>query len=216
MKFSDSFEVPVNVATTWEALTDIERVYPCLPGAELTGLEDGAFHGLVTLKLGPITASYKGSAFFESLDEENRKLVIRAEGRDRHGQGSARARIEASLQEDGADGTKVVMANEVDITGKAAQFGRGIITDVSKEIMGQFAANLRETLVSPPGEAADSGASAGGGGPAAPAEPAASAQPIGVASLAGKVIMNRLRDPRVMAGLAAGLAILVLARRRRR
>jgi uncharacterized protein len=146
VKFEDSFDVPVGLPEAWNALTDIERVYPCLPGAQLSEISDNEFHGLVTLKLGPITASYKGIARFESLDRDNARLVIHAEGRDRHGQGTARARVSAALIAEGDARTRVDMVNEVDITGKAAQFGRGILTDVSKEIMAQFADNLRGVI----------------------------------------------------------------------
>lgn len=214
MKFSDSFTVPVPPRAAWDALTDIERVYPCLPGAELSEVRDNEFHGLVTLKLGPITATYKGSARFESLDPDAHELVINATGRDKHGQGTARARIFASLQPEGEDGTRVEMSNEVEITGKAAQFGRGIITDVSKEIMGQFADNLRAEVTGP-AEGEDRQAAAGNG--QAPAEAAGPA--IGVGSLAARVTVNRAREA-PLAALAAGaaplLVILWLARRRRR
>jgi uncharacterized protein len=214
MKFTDSFDVPVPVATAWEVLTDIERVYPCLPGAQLTELKDGEFHGLVTLKLGPIMVSYKGTAVFESLDQENRQLVIRADGRDRHGQGTARARVEATLEEHTDGETRVTMVNEVDITGKAAQFGRGIITDVSKEIMGQFAANLRAVVVAP--EPGPDAAPPSGSAPLEPPELAPPAvAPIGVAGLTTRIVVGRARDNPVATLSLVGLLILLLVRRRR-
>lgn len=212
MRFSDSFTVPVPPRAAWDALTDIERVYPCLPGAELSEVRDNEFHGLVTLKLGPITATYKGSARFESLDPDAHELVINATGRDKHGQGTARARIFASLVPEGDDSTRVEMTNEVDITGKAAQFGRGIITDVSKEIMGQFAANLRSEVAGPSED--EQAAPVDGAAPAAEAGPA-----IGVGSLAARVTVNRAREAPLaaLAAVAAPvLAIAWLARRRRR
>jgi hypothetical protein len=212
MKFDDSFEVPVPVGVVWDALTDIERVYPCLPGAELTELREGEFHGVVTMKLGPITASYKGSARFEELDEQNRTLVIRAEGRDRHGQGTARARVVATLEARGDQQTLVRMVNEVDITGKAAQFGRGIIVDVSKEIMGQFAANLRDAVFSPP-EARPAPATGLTNG-AGSAEPAS--VPLGVGPLARKLVARRARDHAGALLAAGGLVLLLVAWRARR
>jgi carbon monoxide dehydrogenase subunit G len=207
VKFEDSFQVPVPLAETWDVLTDIERVYPCLPGAELSEVEDNEFRGLVTLKLGPITASYKGVARFEALDRENGKLVIHAEGRDRHGQGTARARVYATLVAEGPDATRVEMVNEIDITGKAAQFGRGVLTDVSKMMMAQFAANLRDVVSAPPesqngdGPTASSGQGAG-----------AAATPIDGLSLARGVVVERLRKSPVQAGLAAFILFLCLRR----
>jgi uncharacterized protein len=214
MKFEDTFTVPVTPAVAWDALTDIERVYPCLPGAELTEIRDNEFHGLVTVKLGPISASYKGTARFDSLDEENRTLVINAQGRDRHGQGTARAVIRAQLVPEGADSTRVSMTNEVDITGKAAQFGRGILPDVSRQVLAQFAANLRDLVTAPPSGAAGADVRAADAGPAPP--PAA--QPLSAGELAAKVAVNRARENPVHAALIA-LAVLALVRqvlRRRR
>jgi carbon monoxide dehydrogenase subunit G len=208
MRFDDSFTVPVSPPKTWEALTNIELVYPCLPGAELTEVRDNEFHGLVTLKLGPITATYKGVARFESLDEEGRTLVIQAQGRDKHGQGTAKARVHASLVPEGDDATRVEMTNEVDITGKAAQFGRGIITDVSKEIMGQFADNLRD-VVSGPSQPSEGAAPAGAAGPP-PAEGAGSPAAIGVGTLAARVAGKRIREHPV-ATAAVGMGALLLA-----
>ncbi len=206
MKFEDSFHVPVALPAAWDALTDIERVYPCLPGAQLTEISDNEFHGLVTLKLGPITASYKGTARFESLDRDSGSLVIHAEGRDRHGQGTAKARVYATLVPEGDAQTRVEMLNEVDITGKAAQFGRGIITDVSKEIMAQFAANLRDVVTAPQN----------GGAPPSSAEEAPPAAPLESKALdAGSLIKSvgarQLREqPAHVAVVLGSSFILVL------
>ncbi|MEA2467766.1 MAG: uncharacterized protein QOJ57_1892 [Thermoleophilaceae bacterium] len=205
MKFEDSFQVPVSLPETWDALTDIERVYPCLPGAQLIEVADNEFRGLVTLKLGPISASYKGVARFDSLDRENAKLVIHAEGRDKHGQGTAKARISAELVPAGDGETCVKMVNEIDITGKAAQFGRGVLTDVSKEMMGQFAANLRDVVSPPP-------AVNGEADPAA-AEPRPTATaPIDTASLARRVIAKKAQESPLGAALVVVAVLYVLRR----
>ena len=189
MKFEDSFHVPVPVPEAWDALTDIERVYPCLPGAELVEISDNEFRGLVTLKLGPITANYKGVARFDSLDRDAGKLVIHAEGRDRHGQGTAKARVYATLVSEGESKTRVEMVNEIDITGKAAQFGRGVLTDVSKAMMAQFAANLRDVVTAPP--AAQNG---NGNETQEPSSQTTASAPIDAVSLARSVAMNRFRE----------------------
>ncbi len=209
MKFEDSFQVPVALPETWDALTDIERVYPCLPGAQLTEVADNEFHGLVTLKLGPISASYKGVARFDSLDRDNARLVIHAEGRDKHGQGTAKARISAVLHPEGEHTTRVEMVNEIDVTGKAAQFGRGVLTDVSKEMMAQFAANLRDVVSAPPSQQNGSA----GEVPSAAPPPADAA--IDTVSLARSVVSNRLAGSPVRLALTVALpTVLLLAIRR--
>ncbi len=205
MRFEDSFVVPVDPATAWEVLTDIGRVAPCLPGAQLVEIRDDEFHGLVRLKFGPIQANYKGTARFESLDPESRRLVIKAQGRDEHGQGTASARIEAVLDEhDGA--TMVRMVQDITITGKAAQFGRGVLTDVSKQMMGQFATSLTEML----GAEDEAQPAAPTGARPAGLIPAAS-DPIDLASLARGLAVRRL--PAVLAAAGAATLLLVMIRR---
>lgn len=206
MKFEDSFQVPVPLGETWDVLTDIERVYPCLPGAELSEVTDNEFHGLVTLKLGPITASYKGTARFDSLDRENGKLVIHAEGRDRHGQGTAKARVYATLTPEGEANTRVEMVNEIDITGKAAQFGRGVLTDVSKMMMAQFAANLRDVVTAPP--AAHSGQS----GKSTPDPQHVAPAPIDAAAVARSVVRTRLEESPVQVALSLFILLFLVRR----
>jgi carbon monoxide dehydrogenase subunit G len=188
VKFEDSFEVPVSLDKTWDALTDIDRVYPCLPGAQLIEVKDNEFHGLVSLKLGPISASYKGTARFDSLDRDNGSLVILAEGKDKHGQGMAKARISAVLIEEALDRTRVDMVNEIDITGKAAQFGRGILPDVSKAMMGQFADNLRAVVTAPPASESSHTHEA------AAAPPTAVSAPINPASVAKSVLGQKFEE----------------------
>jgi carbon monoxide dehydrogenase subunit G len=204
VRFEDSFQVPVAVPAAWDTLTDIERVYPCLPGAELVEIADNEFHGLVTLKLGPITANYKGVARFDSLDRDAGKLVIHAEGRDRHGQGTAKARVYATLVSEGPEQTRVEMVNEIDITGKAAQFGRGVLTDVSKAMMAQFAANLRD-VVTAPAATPNGHAEAAAGAPQAPAS-----TPIDAVSLARSVAASRLQAASLRTAFTAGLPLFIL------
>lgn len=207
MEFEDEFEVPSPIAETWKVLTDIERVYPCLPGAELEEVSEGEFKGMVTLRLGPVTAAYRGTARFEDLDEENGRLTICAEGRDRHGQGTAKATILVRLTPQGDTSTRVAMHNNIEITGKAAQFGRGVIEDVSREIMGQFAASLREVVINP------TAASAGNGGPAT-AAPAESAE-LDMFDLGRRVAIRRARESKeiVVAVLLIAIAWMFLRRK---
>jgi uncharacterized protein len=206
VKLEDSFVVPVDPGVAWDALTDMARVAPCLPGAELVEMVGDEFHGLIKLKLGPIAVNYAGTAKFESLDPDRRRLVIVAKGRDSHGQGTASARVQAGLEEyDG--GTRVTMEQEIAVTGKAAQFGRGILGDVSKQMMGQFAESLTEMLT-----AADQGpeGAAEVGETTRPSRPVS--EPIDVGTVARGLAAQRL--PEVTVALVL-LAIAVFLRARR-
>lgn len=207
MKFEDSFEIDVPPGTAWETLTDIERVSPCLPGAELLEIRDDEFHGLVTLRFGPITAAYKGTAKFEHIDEQARRVVIVASGRDRHGQGTAKARIEAQLTETPTGGTLVDMAQDVHLTGKAAQFGRGVLPDISREMLGQFADNLGRMALG-------SDASAAGGGNGAPQ--ATGAASVDAVAMAFKIVTRRARERPVVPLVAIALLLMFVVHFRRR
>ena len=159
MKIEDSFRVEVPVEEAWKVLLDLERIAPCLPGAQLTEVEGDEYRGTVKIKVGPITAQYKGVAKIEEADEANRKVVLQAEGRDTRGQGNASATVTATLVPDG-DGTTVNIDTDLNITGKVAQFGRGVMADVSSKLLGQFADNLKRDVLS-------GGASPGRGEPGA-------------------------------------------------
>src|SRR3989475_8260052 len=129
MKIEDSFRVSVPVEEAWNVLLDVERIAPCMPGAELQEIEGDEYRGIVKVKVGPITAQYKGKATFVERDEAGGKAVLRAEGRDTRGQGNANATITALLVADG-DGTKVTVTTDLTVTGRVAQFGRGVMADV--------------------------------------------------------------------------------------
>ncbi len=146
MKIEDSFRVEVPVEEAWKVLLDLERIAPCLPGAQLTEVEGDEYRGTVKIKVGPITAQYKGVAKIEEADEANRKVVLQAEGRDTRGQGNASATVVATLVPDG-DGTTVNIDTDLNITGKVAQFGRGVMADVSSKLLGQFADNLKKDVL---------------------------------------------------------------------
>src|SRR3954468_7063547 len=137
MEINDSFRVDLPVEETWRVLMDIERIAPCMPGAQLQEVAGDEYRGVVKVKVGPITAQYKGAASFTELDEANHKAVLKAEGRETRGQGNASATITATLVPDG-DGTKVSVVTDLTITGKVAQFGRGVMADVSAKLLNQF------------------------------------------------------------------------------
>lgn len=156
MELSNQFEVDVPIADAWAILTDIERIAPCMPGAQLTEVEGDEYRGTVKVKVGPITAQYSGAATFEERDEAGHRAVFRAEGRDTRGQGNASATITALLSPAGDDGsaTAVSIQTELTVTGKVAQFGRGVMADVSAKLLGQFVSCLHEKVLAGEAEGA--------------------------------------------------------------
>ena len=145
MDLEHEFDVAVPVERAWELFTDLSRVIPSLPGASLVGVEDDVTLGNVKVKVGPVTAQYKGKAWYLEQDEAARKVVVRAEGRDTRGQGNAKASIRVELAA-AESGTHARVHIDLSITGKIAQIGRGLIADVSAKLMSQFVANLEAEL----------------------------------------------------------------------
>jgi carbon monoxide dehydrogenase subunit G len=173
MELTNEFDVEVPVDEAWSVLTDLERIAPCMPGAQLTEIEGDEYRGIVKVKVGPITAQYKGAARFAEKDDAAHRAVIDAQGRDTRGQGNANATITASLEPQGG-GTRVTVVTDLKLTGKVAQFGRGAIQDVSGALMGQFVSCLEHDLLSggaATGDPPDPGAAAASAEPAATAEP---------------------------------------------
>jgi carbon monoxide dehydrogenase subunit G len=154
MDLSNEFTVPLAVDRAWNLLTDVERIAPCMPGAQLTGVEGDTYSGKVTIKLGPVTAQYAGTATFESKDDVSHVAVLRATGRDSRGQGNASALITATLEAAGEQ-TQVSVRTELTITGKVAQFGRGVIIDVSAKLLDQFVRCLESSLIAESAPAAE-------------------------------------------------------------
>ena len=154
MELSNDFEVSAPIEKVWEVINDVELIAPCLPGAQLEEVENDEYKGFVKVKVGPITAQYKGVAKFVEKDDSNHRVVIRGEGRDTRGAGNAAADITASL-ESTAEGTRVNVVTDLKITGKVAQLGRGVMADISKKLMGQFADNLSELVLSKGGDSQD-------------------------------------------------------------
>ena len=195
MKINNEFTVGVPVEEAWETMLNLERIAPCLPGAAIQGSEGEEYQGTMKVKIGPITANYKGTAKFEETDEENRRAVLKATGRDARGQGTASATIVSTLQEEGDD-TRVMVETDMKLTGRAAQFGRGIAQDVATRMLEQFAECL-EREISGGGAAREAPGAASeetGNGAAAQEAPAAAS----VGGTAGRVISSE--DPSVMAG----------------
>ena len=155
MKLENEFTVPVDIDTVFDALNDPEKVTPCFPGATLDSRDGDDFTGTVKVKLGPISMTYKGKGTFVERDKTNHKVVVDAQGRDSRGNGTASAKATLTMTDDGGK-TKVNVLTEMQVTGKPAQFGRGVMADVGDKILGQFAACL-----------ADEFGSSSSGGPAA-------------------------------------------------
>jgi len=153
-KLLNEFTVNRPIEETWVVLTDVERIAPCMPGAQLEEIEGDVFRGVVKVKLGAISTAFKGQATFTERDDDAHRAVLKAEGRDTGGKGNADALITATLQSVSADVTKCVVETDLRVTGKVAQFGRGIMADVSKKLMNQFATNLNTMLDTQPAAAA--------------------------------------------------------------
>jgi uncharacterized protein len=146
MEISDRFRVSTPIDETWKVLLDIERIAPCLPGAQLEEIDGNEFRGVVKVKVGPITAQYKGAARLAEVNEAERRILIDASGRDTRGQGNASAKILVTMTGDD-NGTEVSVHTDLSITGKVAQFGRGVLGDVSAKLLGQFVERLEADVL---------------------------------------------------------------------
>ena len=148
MELTNEFHVSVPIDVAWAVLTDLERVAPCMPGAELQEVEGDEYRGIVKVKVGPISAQYKGTARFVEKDDAHHRAVLLAEGRDTRGQGNASATVTASAVPDDDGGTTVSIVTDLSITGKVAQFGRSVMGDVSTKMLGEFADRLEADVLS--------------------------------------------------------------------
>jgi carbon monoxide dehydrogenase subunit G len=231
----NEFTVNRPIEEAWPLITDIERIAPCLPGAELQEVEGETYRGVVKVKLGAISSQFKGEAHFIERDDENYRAVIKGAGRDTGGRGNASAEITAQAESLSPTSTRVAVTTDLHITGKVAQFGRGIMGDVSSKLMAQFADNLNE-MVDAQGDApapSPDTASADTGTPesttpdsaapesvspddAAPAKPQVrkidgpATEPIDLMEVGGSSLIKRLAP-----ALLAVVLVLLLVRRRR-
>lgn len=201
MELNNEFRVAVPAAKTWEVLTDVERVAPCLPGATLLSVDGDDFTGAVKVKVGPITVSYKGDATFQEKDTAAQRVVLKANGKETRGNGTASAVVTAQLKEDdSAESTTVVVTTDLAISGKAAQFGRGVLADVAGSLIDQFARALEAELIGGSEPAAETGS-------AASAQAPQEAAPINALALAKvmAVPMAKRFAPAIGAAAAAGV-----------
>jgi len=145
MKLENEFTVPAPLEQAWQVLLDVERVAPCLPGASLAGGDGETFDGAMTIKLGPVTSRFEGTVRIVEADRAGHRAVLRAEARDARGSGTAAATITTSLRAAGG-GTRVAVETDLQVSGPVAQFGRGVMQDVSDKLLGQFVACLEQRL----------------------------------------------------------------------
>ena len=150
MDLNHQFTVAVPVEDAWRILTDVERIAPCLPGAQLQEVEGDTYRGIVKVKVGPIQAQFKGQASFLERDDVAHKAVLKGEGRDTTGKGNASALITAELTAVDASSTSVTVSTDLSITGKVAQFGRGAMADISDKLLAQFVDNLNTLIAEQP------------------------------------------------------------------
>jgi carbon monoxide dehydrogenase subunit G len=172
MRLEHEFTVPVPVEQAWDVLLDVERVAPCMPGATIESVEGDSFTGKVKVRVGPVTVAYTGTASFLEKDAETRRVVVQAKGRETRGAGTAAATVTAVLNQVD-DGTKVNVETDLAITGRPAQFGRGVMDEVGAKLLGQFADCLAQRLGAGEPAPASGAAAAVSGEPSAAGEPAA-------------------------------------------
>ena len=154
MDLNHQFTVAVPVEDAWRILTDVERIAPCLPGAQLQEIEGDTYRGIVKVKVGPIQAQFKGQANFIERDDAAHKVVLKGEGRDTTGKGNASAIITAEMTAVDASNTSVTVNTDLSVTGKVAQFGRGAMADISDKLLAQFVVNLNALIAEQPATAA--------------------------------------------------------------
>ncbi len=222
MDLHHEFTVPVPASDAWRILTDLERLAPCLPGAQLTEVEGEIYRGQVKVKVGPILAQFKGQASFVSRDDANFLASLKAEGRDTTGKGNASATITARLEPVSASSAKCTVDTQLNISGKVAQFGRGALADVSDKLLLQFVDNLNALIASQPAAAAPSASAPTPGvsdtSPSAPSpspnvrkiEQTQEVAPLDLLDTAGSTIAKRLIPVAIV--LVAVVAALVIFR----
>ncbi len=200
MQLEHVFTVPVPVDEAFTVLRDVERIAPCMPGATIGEVNGDEFTGTVKVKVGPITVTYRGDARFVDVDPERHTATIEASGKETRGSGTARATVRADLVDRGAS-TEVTVTTDLAITGKPAQFGRGVMAEVGEKLIGRFADCLAEQLSGAEQEAVPSAATSAGAG-------------IDLLDVAGTPVLKRAAP--VVAAVAALLIFLRRVRRVRR
>jgi len=170
MEMDHSFTVPVPPDRAWDVLLDVQRIAPCMPGASVEDFDGEVVTGRIKVKVGPVSLTYRGTAKFTERDPEAKVIVLEASGKETRGAGTASATVRATLEpESGGEATKASMHTTMNVTGRPAQFGRGVMVEVGSKLVEQFAQNLRQLI-------ADDAGAAGEGNPAATGDEASAGQ----------------------------------------
>ena len=220
----NEFTVNRPIEEAWPLITDLERIAPCLPGAELQEIEGPTYRGVVKVKLGAINSQFKGEAHFVERDDDNYRAVIKGTGRDTGGRGNASAEITAQAESLSPTSTRVSVTTDLHITGKVAQFGRGIMGDVSSKLMAQFADNLNEMIdeqgvgtptdaeppASAPTDASPTTGTEAGDAPQVRKIEGPASEPIDLMEVGGSSLIKR-----VVPALVVIVLVLLIIRRRR-
>ncbi len=226
MKLENEFTVNTPIEEAWEAMLDLERVTPCLPGAQLTEQVGDEYRGTMTVKMGPVRAQYNGTVSIEEADESERRAVIRADGKDARGQGTASATITSTLHDEGNDTTRVHVETNMQLTGRAAQFGRGIQQDVAEKLLSQFADCLEKEIMGikeePEQPVATANEPSAGGSSEEEEQPRRriiqqdqEVEPLDLGEASRDAVLKRLKQAApVAAGIGALIVVVLLLRRR--
>ncbi|AXN42570.1 Carbon monoxide dehydrogenase subunit G (CoxG) [Mycobacterium marinum] len=224
MKIANQFTVSAPIEQAWDVLCDLEQVIPLMPGAQLTGHQDDDYLGKVKVKVGPVTSEFSGKVHFVERDRDQHRAVIDAKGKESRGTGNAAATVTAQLAEAG-ERTQVTVDTDLKIVGKLAQFGSGMLQQVSEKLLGQFVDSLEAELASRNAVTAAPESPESPGSPESPASPqprpvearkpttSAEPEPIDLLELAGGDQLKKY-GPAVLAVLAVLVLIWVLRRRR--
>ncbi|WP_405975923.1 SRPBCC family protein [Streptomyces sp. NBC_00988] len=213
MKIDNEFSVGVPVERAWQALTDLEALAPCMPGAELTGVDGDIHRGKVRVKVGPMVSQFAGTARFVERDESAHHAVISAAGKDMRGGGNASATVDARLRGEGA-GTVVTVSTDLNISGRLAQFGSGMIKEISEKLFAQFVANVETQLLATREAEAEPEAEPEAVPAAAPVTPVPQptpSVPLDLMQVAGASVYKRLL-PAVGAVVVIAVVIYLLVR----
>ena len=207
MKIDNEFTVSVPIERAWAVLTDLAGIAPCMPGAQLTGVEGDVYSGKVKVKVGPVTSEYAGTARFVEKDDAAYHAVIDAKGRDSRGAGNASAEITAQLRAEGSS-TVVTVDTDLKISGKIAQFGSGMIKEVSGKLLGQFVECLERKVSAP----ADAGQPDGAIAAESPVDAPAEAEPLRLMSVAGASVYRRALPVLVVVAIIVALIVYAIVK----
>lgn len=222
MDLTNSFTVPADIDTAWATLLDVEAIAPCMPGAKLDTVDGDEFTGTVKVKLGPVSLTYGGEAKFLRKDAESHVAVIEGTGKETRGSGTAKATVTTTLVSESATSTRVDVTTNLTITGKAAQFGRGVMQDVAGRLVDQFATNLEGVIAArvstDAGSQTQESTSSDSGNvqteaPKLPRQPAPQAEALDLGAVAAGPVLKRVVP--VVIGVVAVAAIVWLVTRNR-